>query len=65
LPQHLELAKVFHQVIFSDRPVVLKPMLAFKLNGMGLVDLKGNEVTPRYDRLYRPYFRSHLNLSPS
>jgi|694.fasta_scaffold01205_27 serine/threonine-protein kinase len=65
LQQHPELAQAFHQVIFSDRPVILKPMLAFKLNGMGLVDLKGNEVTPRYDRLYRPYFRSHLSLSPS
>jgi hypothetical protein len=45
--------------------VILKPILAFKLNGMGLVNLKGNEVTPRYDHLYRPYFRSHLSLSPS
>ena len=65
LQQHPDLAQAFHQVIFSDRPVILKPMLAFKLNGMGLVNLKGNKVIPRYDNLYRPYFRSHLNLSPS
>jgi serine/threonine-protein kinase len=65
LQQHPELAEAFHQVIFSDRAVILKPILAFKLNGMGLVNLKGNEVIPRYDRLYRPYFRSHLSLSPS
>jgi hypothetical protein len=64
LQQHPELAQAFHQVIFSDRPVILEPMLAFKLNGMGLVDLKGNEVIPRHDRLYRPYFRSRLSLRP-
>ncbi|MEM1427766.1 MAG: AAA-like domain-containing protein [Cyanobacteria bacterium P01_H01_bin.130] len=38
----------------------LKPMLAFKLNGMGLVNLQGNAVVLRHDRLYRPYFRSRL-----
>ena len=64
LQQHPELAQAFHQVIFSDRSVILEPMLAFKLNGMGLVDLKGNEVIPRHDRLYRPYFRSRLSLRP-
>jgi serine/threonine-protein kinase len=64
LQQHSELAEAFHQVIFSDRSVILEPMLAFKLNGMGLVDLKGNEVIPRHDRLYRPYFRSRLSLRP-
>ena len=64
LQQHLDLAQAFHQVIFSDRPVILEPMLAFKLNGMGLVELKGNDVIPRHDRLYRPYFRSRLSLRP-
>jgi serine/threonine-protein kinase len=64
LQQHPELAQAFHQVIFSDRAVILEPMLAFKLNGMGLVELKGNEVIPRHDRLYRPYFRSRLSLRP-
>jgi hypothetical protein len=48
----------------SDRSVILESMLAFKLNGMGLVDLQGNEVIPRHDRLYRPYFRSRLSLRP-
>ncbi len=62
LQQYPELAQAFHQVIFSDRSVILEPMLAFKLNGMGLVDLQGNEVVPRHDDLYRPYFRSRLSL---
>jgi AAA-like domain/TIR domain len=64
LQQHPELAQAFNQVIFSDRSVILEPMLAFKLNGMGLVDLLGNEVAPRHDCLYRPYFRSRLSLRP-
>jgi len=64
LQQHPELAQAFHQVILSDRPVILEPMLAFKLNGMGLVDLLGNEVVTRHHRLYRPYFRSRLSLRP-
>ena len=55
LQQHPDVAKAFEQVINSDTPITLKSMLAFKLNKMGLVDLQGNDVTPRY-QLYRQYF---------
>ena len=64
LQQHPELAQAFHQVIFSDHPVILESMLAFKLNDMGLVDVQGKEVILCHDRLYRPYFRSRLSLRP-
>ncbi|MDJ0708496.1 MAG: AAA-like domain-containing protein [Leptolyngbyaceae cyanobacterium MO_188.B28] len=60
LQQHPDLAADFEKVILTDRPVELRPMLAFKLNGMGLVNLQGNAVVLRHDRLYRPYFRSRL-----
>ena len=60
LQQHPDLAAALEDVIISDNPVELKPMLAFKLNGMGLVNLQGNAVVLRHDRLYRPYFRSRL-----
>ena len=60
LQQHPDLAAALEDVIISDKPVELKPMLAFKLNGMGLVNLQGNAVVLRHDRLYRPYFRSRL-----
>ncbi|MEM9216244.1 MAG: AAA-like domain-containing protein [Cyanobacteria bacterium P01_F01_bin.150] len=60
LQQHPDLAAALEDVIISDQPVELKPMLAFKLNGMGLVNLQGNAVVLRHDRLYRPYFRSRL-----
>jgi hypothetical protein len=35
-------------------------MLAFKLHSLGLVQLQGNYVTPRFD-LYRQYFRGKLS----
>jgi serine/threonine-protein kinase len=64
LQQYPDLAQAFHQVIFSDHPVILEPILALKLVGMGLVNQEGNQVILRHDRLYRPYFRSRLSLRP-
>ena len=63
LQQHPELAKAFEQVIMSENPVALKSILAFKLNGMGLVNLQGNDVVLRHERLYRPYFHSRLRMT--
>ena len=60
LQQHPELAQAFEQVIVSEHPVELKSMLAFKLNGMGLVNLQSDGVVLRHGHLYRPYFRSRL-----
>ena len=63
LQQHPELAKAFERVIISEHPVELKSMLAFKLNGMGLVNLQGNGVVLRHKSLYQPYFRSRLRMA--
>ncbi|MEM7061707.1 MAG: AAA-like domain-containing protein [Cyanobacteria bacterium P01_B01_bin.77] len=63
LQQHPDLAEAFEQVIMTDRPVELRPILAFKLNGMGLVNLQGNEVVLRHESLYRPYFRARLRMA--
>lgn len=63
LRQHPELAAAFQQVVGTGKPVRLPTMLAFKLNGMGLVSLQGNEVIPRHERLYRPYFQARLSRS--
>ncbi len=62
LQQHPELAETFQQVVRTKKPVSLPTLLAFKLNGMGLVRLQGNDVTPRHERLYRPYFQARLRL---
>ena len=63
LQQYPELAQAFDKVIMSENPVALKSILAFKLNGMGLVNLQGNDVVLRHERLYRPYFHSRLRMT--
>ncbi|BBD63139.1 TIR protein (plasmid) [Nostoc sp. HK-01] len=62
LQQNPELAAAFQKVVATDKPVCLPSMSAFKLNGMGLVSLQGNEVIVRHECLYRPYFQSRLRI---
>ncbi|MBC1222094.1 AAA-like domain-containing protein [Nostoc sp. UCD121] len=62
LQQNPELAAAFQQVVATKEPVCLPSMSAFKLNGMGLVTLQGNEVVLRHECLYRPYFQSRLRI---
>jgi len=62
LERHLELAAALKKVVTTDSPVQLESMQGFKLHSMGLVQLQGNEVTPRCN-LYRQYFR--VRLAPS
>lgn len=62
LQQNPELAGAFQRVVATDKPVCLPSMSAFKLNGMGLVSLQGNEVVLRHESLYRPYFQSRLRI---
>ncbi len=59
LGQHPELALAMKQVLATTEPVQLDFMQAFKLHGMGLVNLQGNQVTLRCN-LYRQYFGSRL-----
>ncbi|MBD1835621.1 AAA-like domain-containing protein [Cyanobacteria bacterium FACHB-472] len=59
LQQHRELAAAFAKVVTADVPVELESVTAFKLHSMGLVQLQGNYVTPRFD-LYRQYFSDRL-----
>lgn len=53
------LVAAFQQVIQAYRPVQIGSTEAFKLNSMGLVRYRGNEVVPLCD-LYRQYFRLRL-----
>lgn len=61
LEQHPELLNAIKQTVVIDNPVRLESLPAFKLNGMGLINLQGNDVTLRYD-LYRKYFRDRLRI---
>jgi hypothetical protein len=60
LQEHPKLAAAFTKVVTAGEPVELESMLAFKLHSLGLVQLQGNYVTPRFD-LYRQYFRGKLS----
>ena len=62
LQQHPELAAAMAQAVTATTPVRLESAAAFKLHSMGLVNLQGNEVTPRCD-LYRQYFCDRFGVS--
>lgn len=62
LQQHPKLAAAFAKVVTASEPVELESVQAFKLHSMGLVQLQGNYVTPRFN-LYRQYFS--IKLSPN
>ncbi len=55
LQQYPELFSAFAQVANSRTPLELDRVQALKLRSMGLVHLRGNQVTPSCD-LYRQYF---------
>ncbi|HBE18493.1 MAG TPA: molecular chaperone Tir [Cyanobacteria bacterium UBA11149] len=61
LQQYPELGTAFAKVLTNTEPMELESVLAFKLHSMGLVQLQGNYVTPRFE-LYRQYFRDRLSL---
>lgn len=62
LEQHPELAAALRRSVASPTPVRLKSLQAFQLHSMGVVNLQGNDVTPRCD-LYRRYFCDRLNVN--
>ena len=59
LQKNADLAQAFAQVLQADEPISLEPEPLFQLHSLGLVDLYGNQATPRCD-LYRQYFRNKL-----
>ena len=59
LKRYPELATACKEVMRRSRSVELEADVAFKLESMGLIRLRGNEATPR-SHLYQEYFRNHL-----
>jgi hypothetical protein len=57
LQQYPDLLAALIQVMTSSTPVELEPVQAFKLQSIGLVRVKQNQVTPRC-QLYKQYFQS-------
>ncbi|MBH8564782.1 AAA-like domain-containing protein [Nostoc sp. CENA67] len=60
LREEPELADAFYQVITATDYVKLDPVVAYKLQRMGLVNVEGTRCTPACE-LYRLYFRDQLN----
>lgn len=54
-----ELMTALNQVVTAEQSITLTPKLAYELHSMGLVTLKGNQVSPSCD-LYRVYFQLQL-----
>jgi hypothetical protein len=59
LQQCPDVREAMRQVVRKTKPVLLSPDTAFKLGGMGLVQLQEDGAIPRCN-LYRKYFLAHL-----
>ncbi len=62
LQAHPDLWAAFRQIVLADEGVQLAPLLAYRLESLGLVRLNGNQALPRYE-LYRQYFSSQLQIA--
>ncbi|KAF3890896.1 AAA-like domain-containing protein [Scytonema tolypothrichoides VB-61278_2] len=51
-----ELASAFERVMQTTIPVLLEPVIAYKLNSMGLIKLENDRAVPSCE-LYRQYFQ--------
>ena len=59
LQQHPKIAAAFHEVVTTNKPVKLESAQAFKLHSMGLIQMQGDDCSPRCN-LYRQYFSVRL-----
>ncbi|WP_017318843.1 AAA-like domain-containing protein [Mastigocladopsis repens] len=62
LREQPELEAAFGEVISATNPLKLEPVVAYKLQSMGLVNLQGDYCYPTYE-LYRLYFREQLKVT--
>ncbi|MBD2680205.1 MULTISPECIES: AAA-like domain-containing protein [Nostoc] len=57
LQEQPELAIALYNTLNSSEPVPLEPIIAYKLNSMGLIKLDNNKAIPS-SQLYRQYFQT-------
>ncbi|MBC1280692.1 AAA-like domain-containing protein [Nostoc sp. UCD121] len=60
LEKQPELAKAFHMVCQATEAIFLEPIIAYKLNSIGLIYLVGNKATVSC-KLYQKYFQNQWN----
>ncbi|MBL1209340.1 AAA-like domain-containing protein [Geminocystis sp. GBBB08] len=61
IQQFPSLLKAMEKIVNSEKTVQIEPITAYKLESMGLINLQGNEVSPRC-LLYRIFFRNQLAI---
>jgi serine/threonine-protein kinase len=61
LQEYPELVEALKNVVAANSPVRLEATLLYKLHSMGLVQLQGNNCSPRCN-LYRQYFCDRLGV---
>lgn len=54
------LALAFRQIITTAQPITIDPLAAYQLQSLGLIQLSGDQASPRC-QLYRHYFSSRLS----
>ncbi len=62
LREEPELGNAFSEVIAAREPVKLEPLLAYKLQNLGLVKRLGDRASP-WCELYRLYFQEYLHTN--
>ena len=62
LRQQPELSAALNKVVTSDSSVEIDPIIAYKLESMGLIELDGNLSKPSCE-LYRQYFQENLAVN--
>ena len=62
LHPHRDLQIAFKQVVESSQPVALDPIVAYRLESIGLVKLRGDRAIPSCE-LYRQYFTNFLAIA--
>ena len=59
LAEQPELAQALDRVMSATKPILLAPILAYKLSSLGLIDRSGDQAIPGCD-LYKQAFRSQF-----
>ncbi|MDB9411624.1 AAA-like domain-containing protein [Microcystis aeruginosa CS-567/02] len=62
LQKQPELADIFQQICQGNQPMIVDPIIAYKLNSMGLIKLRENQAIVSC-QLYQKYFVSQYTGS--
>jgi hypothetical protein len=64
LSPHPDLQAAYQEIVTTPTPVAIDPVMAYRLDSLGLIQLNGNQAQPTCD-LYRQYFAAFLPVDPA